>query len=382
MRRVVRSLLIVVLLLLGLWVVEAPRSEEAALERVARLAENAVRDGHFPSLSVAWVAPGEVIWAESCGLADAADGRAMTPSTPMPIGSISKVLIGQAAAQEAVAGRFDLDAPLGTYWADAPPTVAQMTFRALATHTSGLRDTEAGYEEAAYHFGALTHPVALEDFLTAYLTPGGALYSGDVLPEPGAHGYSNVGAALAAHALSQATGTPFDELSLEALAPLGLAATWDAAILPDRATLHEDKDGFQALAPYALATWPDGGLNASLEDLAKLLAAFMGGGRLNGTEVLPAAAVALQRQKHATPTETLSEGLFWAHETIDLPGLSLAVEGHSGGDPGLITMMYRIAGSDRGFVLMVNGYRDSDWTLAQAARIFFNLKRAADLSAR
>ncbi|MEM6727466.1 MAG: serine hydrolase domain-containing protein [Pseudomonadota bacterium] len=366
---------------ISVYLLEAPRSEAAALDRVERLAGNTVRDGHWPSLSVAYVAPGEVLWTQSFGLADIDAERPMTPDTVMPIGSISKVIIGLTAAVEAAAGRFDVDASLEAYWPDVPGPAASLTFRQLATHTSGLRDTDTVYEEAGYAWGTLTHPVPLKAFLISALTPGGALYSEATFgAAPGeTRQYSNIGAGLAAQALAEATGVPFEDLTRRnVLAPLGLErVVWDATLTRNRATLYGATDaGFEALEPYALATWPDGGLNASVSDLARLLAAIVGGGVLDGERIIPAEAVALQRLP-AFPSLT-PDGLFWAYEAIDLPGLSLAVEGHNGADPGLLTLMYRVDGTDRGFVLMVNGFRDTNWTLLQAARLLLNLKRAAE----
>lgn len=117
---------------------------------------------------------------------------------------------------------------------------------------------------------------------------------------------------------------------------------------------------------------------------------MMGNGRVQGMDLLPARAVALQRDPSARGLPGMGpgmedidgQGLFWAYERIELPGLSIPVEGHSGGDPGLLTMMYRVAGTDRGFVIMVNGLSETNWTLLQAGRLLANLARAAQLSER
>lgn len=341
-------------------------------------------------MSLAFVAPGRVISAESYGFADIETARAMTPATPMPIGSISKVIIGAAAAVEADAGRLDLDAPISTYWPDAPDALSGVTFRHLATHTGGIRDSEAGYEGQAYAQGTLTHPVPLGRFLTDYLTPSGAHYAAGTVgvTEPGAvHAYSNVGAALAAHILAETTGTPFALLTQgHVFDPLVLTATWDATQAPGRATLYEPGEGgaLAPLEPYALATWPDGGLNATLNDLARLLATYMGGGRFEDARLLPADAIQTQttlatRGKPGMD-DTMADGLFWQAERVSLPTLSLDVVGHSGGDPGVLTMMYQVIGTKRGFVVMVNGMRDDPVTLFHALRLLTAIKRAAVLA--
>ncbi|MEM1237181.1 MAG: serine hydrolase domain-containing protein [Pseudomonadota bacterium] len=397
---ILRALLLAFLVAGIVFYIQLPRSEEAALSRIDRLARNTTADGHWPAISIAFVAPGEILWQRSYGSADIANARPMTPETPMPIGSISKVIIGLTAAEEARADRFDLDAPLSDHWPDLPPQLGAASFRQLGNHSSGLRDSARGYDLAAYAQNTLTHPEPLRDYLENYLFEGGSHFEPDtvgVTPAGATYAYSNVGAALAADILARAANTDFAALSQRnALTPLGLSATWDATTLDNRAKLYEARGGtFEALPPYALATWPDGGLNASLSDLAKLLATLMADGSYQGIELLAPETVQILKEVPSADEGVSSgigtslfagerfdraDGLFWAYERWELPLLTLEVEGHSGGDPGLVTMMYRVAATDRGFVIMVNGLKEDTWSLLQAARLLTLIKRAALLS--
>ncbi|MEL6702425.1 MAG: hypothetical protein AAFO58_12230, partial [Pseudomonadota bacterium] len=58
---------------------ETPKDREAALARIDRMATRMTEAGHWPAVSLAAVAPGEVIWLKSYGMADIATDRAMTP---------------------------------------------------------------------------------------------------------------------------------------------------------------------------------------------------------------------------------------------------------------------------------------------------------------
>ena len=361
-----------------------PDGVEARRARIVELVEAGVAKGDWPGAMWAEVAPGRIVSLNAAGFADIGAARAMTPDTIMPIGSISKVIVGLAAAEAIASGALDPDAPLSDYLSlyVAWPDGASRSFGQLATHTSGLLDTDGGYDEAGYHFGSTTHPVPLADFLADYLSQDGALYD----PEgnfsswaPGSvYAYSNVGAGLAAQAIADATGQDFAAYSQAVLAPLGLSGGWghlgppgkDAAVLYTRGA----DDAFEPLPPYGLATWPDGQYTASARDLAKLLAAVMGGGAFDGDQLVERQVVDLLTGPRIVGLEGLATeddkvGLFWSEETLSFGIWRQRLEGHSGGDPGVFTMMYRTAGTDTGFVLMMNGEPERVFGLIRLARI-------------
>lgn len=262
------------------------------------------------------------------------------------------------------------------------PDGQDRTFVHLATHTSGIRDTDAGYEEAGYHFGATSHPVPLADFLVSYLTEGGALHDPQAnfgTWAPGSrYEYSNIGAGLAGLAIQGAVGVDFATYSAGVLAPLEMSAGWghlgpagDAA-----ATLYEwgETGAFTALPPYGLATWPDGQYTASAHDLARLLATVMADGRFGDRQLLAPEVVARLTTPLVRGLDGMEDpddwvGLFWGHENLSFGPWHFSVDGHSGGDPGVFTLMYHQPGGDRGFVLMMNGGRESVWGLTRLARI-------------
>jgi CubicO group peptidase (beta-lactamase class C family) len=361
-----------------------PADVPARWAGIQRLAETGVAKGDWPGIMWAQVVPGRIIRTGAVGVADTASGWPMTPDTTMPIGSISKVVVGLAAAAAIEAGALDPDAPLSDYlsldvaWPDGEPR----SFAQLATHTSGIVDTDAGYEAAGYHFGATTHPVPLADFLTDYLTANGALYDAAAnfaaFPPGSQYAYSNVGAGLAALAIEEATGREFAGYSADVLAPLALSGGWGhLGPAPEgAATLYAtgEAGGFEALPPYGLATWPDGQYTASAVDLAKLLATVMGGGVFEGDALIEPGVIDELTRPRVTGLDRMgapddSVGLFWGVETLRVALWRQQLEGHSGGDPGLFTMMYRKPGADTGFVLMMNSVPERTGTILRLVRI-------------
>lgn len=357
-----------------------PGSLEARLAKVERIAAEGVEAGRWPGMMWAVVAPGEVLATGAAGFADIEAGRAMTPDTVMPIGSISKVVTGLAGAQAMLDGDLDPAAPIseGLTVPFDPPDGAVRTFEQLATHTSGIADTDAGYEAVGYHYGDVAHPVGLDAFLGRYLGVDGDLFAPENFEAgPGeVYAYSNVAAGLAGQVVADAVGEDFAAYSLRVLEPLGMSGTWGHLGAEDPATLYErdEAGGFEAHPPYGLATWPDGQFNASAADLARLMAVMLGGGSLEGEEVLApelVAEVMRPRLKDAPGMTGPGDwiGLFWVRDTLDLAPFSFQFEGHSGGDPGVITFMYRAEGQETAFVLMLNGEPDGTGDLIQLVRI-------------
>ena len=80
----------------------------------------------------------------AAGYGRTASGSAVTPSTAMPVASLSKAFTSLAVMQLVEAGRIDLDKPVVTYLPDFAvddPRGGAITLRHLLTHTSGLSDS-------------------------------------------------------------------------------------------------------------------------------------------------------------------------------------------------------------------------------------------------
>lgn len=343
----------------------APGDAAARVELDPRIEER-MRHAGIVGLGAAILVDGQVAWTEGYGLADRETGRPFTPETVLNVGSISKTVIGVELLRAVEAGRLRLDDDVSLHLPfrvrnprhpDLP-----ITFRQLATHTSGITDRAPVYE-SSYHSGG-DSPVALDAFLRDYFEPGGRLYSVDnfVDAEPGRlREYSNIGAALAAWAVERATGTPFPTSTRDGIfRPLGMSGTgWFLSEI-DRSRhsrLYDASSGTPVEIPlYGLATYPDGGLRTSVSDLARFFLALLGDGSFDGARVLSPASVAELRRFHYTAgnrpenvrLEEKNSGIFWSTK------LDVTLVGHGGSDPGVQAEMLAEPSLRVGVILLSN----------------------------
>ena len=323
-------------------------------------------EGGIVGAAAAVIVDGRVAWRGGYGYADRQRGIPFTTATVMNIASISKTVTGAAMMRAVEQCRLALDDDVNRY---LPFRVVNphrpgvpVTLRQLATHTSGIVDRWPVYARA-YHFGG-DAPQPLGAFLADYLVQGGADYASDNFLDamPGTRReYSNIGAALAGYVVERATGTPLNVYTREQFfRPLGMAHTrWFIAEAPmdDHTTAYTVEDGWALpLPPYGVATWPDGGLRTSVDDLSKFLIALLGGGRAGGVRVLQRASVAemtrlqwtpAHHPENADPAEKNS-GLFWSTK------FDVRYVGHGGNDPGVRADMLATPALDAAVVLFTN----------------------------
>lgn len=276
------------------------------------------------SLSVAAIRDGRVVYERAFGrrFIDAngkgADKPAET-STLYRIASISKLVTTLGVMKLVEENKLALDADIATYlgypvrnphFPDAP-----VTLRMLLTHTSSLRD-DAGY---------YSWPPGSD--LRDFLTPGGKLYGNGAMwssqAAPGRYfHYANLPWGVVGTVMEKATGERFDLLMKRiVLDPLGLPGGYDPAglspaALANLATLYRkatagDENVWNPRGPwiaqvddyanarpvarapagYAIGSnatifGPQGGMRASVHDLARVMIMLMDGGEIARRRVL------------------------------------------------------------------------------------------------
>lgn len=169
-----------------------------------------------PSLSAAVYKGGEVVWADTVGIAEEG-GTDATPDTQYRIGSISKTFTAAAVLLLADEGALALDDPLERHVPEAEP--GSMTIRRLLAHSSGLQRESPGEVWETLEFPKGDELVA-------------RLKEAELVLPAGAHWhYSNLAYALLGEIVARASGTPFDRFVDERLiGPLGLGrTTWRSA---------------------------------------------------------------------------------------------------------------------------------------------------------
>lgn len=274
-----------------------------------------------PGMSVAVVRGDAPVLLRGFGVTDVSSRTPVTADTPFYIASSTKSFTGMAAAILEQRGRWDLDDPLRRWLPAArlPASISAdtITLRDLLTHTSRI-DNDAIVFRTAY---SGEHD---RELLVRLLGESG-------VKEPG-FAYGNIGYVVASLAMETAAGTAWkDVVAREILDPLGMKRTsgyrsaFDGQVL---ALPHGAGSGPRAfeIRPYIkhdVNMHAAGGLITTAADLARWLEANLNDGRMDGNEVLPAAAVREAHRQQASTKASFFQfartgyGLGWYHSQYD-----------------------------------------------------------------
>ncbi|MDI9632577.1 MAG: serine hydrolase domain-containing protein [Methanolinea sp.] len=241
---------------------------------------------HIPGAAIVVVRGDGVVFARGYGHADPLAGEPMDPArTLVRVGSISKVVTWIGVMQQVDRGNLDLDTDINVYLsgvrvADTYPGWP-VTLRHLMTHSAGFEDRLAGIFTPE---GSTPLPpcAALARGMPARVRPPGEVPS-----------YSNHGAALAACAIENATGTRFEEYAeYEILRPVGMGNS--TFLQPPPAGLRERLAGGFVFSggkyerqDFEHVTFPaSGGLSATPLDMGLLVACLLNGGNVSGRQAI------------------------------------------------------------------------------------------------
>jgi CubicO group peptidase (beta-lactamase class C family) len=343
-----------------------PLAHAADTAKLDQFIQSKMDEANIVGLGAAVIVDGKVAWSRGYGYADRDKGTPFTPDTVLNIASITKNITGAAMMRAVSEGKLSLDEDINTY---LPFKVtnpyhpdAKITLRHLATHTSGLLDRGKTFRDAYMYEGR--KPQALGDFLKAYYVPGGSLYAKENFADakPGAHrAYSNFGAGLAGYIVELAVKERLDRYTIRHIfQPLGMTNTsWFLADtdMNKHARPYISQDTLLSPIPhYETATYPDGGVRSSVNDLSIYFIALLNGGEYGGKRILPRQAVEEIQRFQFSPgskPENLdlskeNSGLFWATK------MGATLVGHGGSDPGIKTEMLARPSKDVGVVVFMN----------------------------
>jgi len=258
-----KNALAVLFLALGCVAAAAPPSDD--IDHFATVVLREISD--LPSAGVAAVKDGRVVYLKNA-------------DTAYYIGSTTKAYTGLACAILAARGQLDLDAPVSKY---LPESNTAITLRAFLTHTSGIRNDGIVFRTA--YSGEHT-PQQLAALLRESRTI-----------QPGFR-YDNLGYVVASLVIERITGKPWQQ-ALDALVfqPLGMTHTTAYMSKAKRWTMatpyYRNRAGdivplqFEKVDATMHAA---GGIVTTPADLARWLLANLGKGRIDGKQLIPAAA--------------------------------------------------------------------------------------------
>lgn len=304
--------------------VQAPERYAAAKAVIERAIEN----GETPSIAVAVLDDGKIVWAEGFGLADVEARTKATPDTIYRLASISKPFTATAIMQLVERGLVDLDRPVNEYLAtDAQlrayrGTADQITVRRLLNHTAGLPTHWNFFYEGET-------PPSRDESIRQF---GFAAF------EPGTRtNYSNFAFGVLDHVVARLGETSYrDWLVRELCDPIGMKHT-DVGIRPgaeDHAAIgYRKTDGaWQKVRNYGFDHDGASAVRSSVNDLMRFARLQINRGQVDGTHVLSEESALAMRQKTAEAAGS-SFGIGWS--AAKLRGLD-ALQ-HSGGMPGVST---------------------------------------------
>jgi CubicO group peptidase (beta-lactamase class C family) len=312
-------------------------------------------------LAVGVVRDGRLECFSGHGLADIASNRPVTQDTVFRIGSVTKTFTAIAVMQLWEQGLVDLDAPANDYLRayqliPAKAGFRPATVRHLLTHTAGIR--EVLHPSGLLRMRDLGETVKLGRPLPSLAE----YYQGGLRTDaqPGSRFmYSNHGFATLGQLVEDVTGTPLDRYFRKHIfEPLGMAATdlvRSERIESHLATGYELRaDGAKPVTDYEVITVGGGAVYSTPRDMARYLAALLGGGTGAHGAVLQPATLAAMFEPHYRPDPRIPGfGLGFFRTNL---GGHLAVE-HDGILPGFDAQLLLAPDDGVGVMAFANGAR-------------------------
>ncbi len=338
----------------------------------------------FNGFAVSIVDEKGILYQHGFGFADIVNNKKYTTQTIQNIGSVSKTFVGIALLKAQELGKLNLDESIDKYlpFKVFNPNFPQdkITIRQLATHTSSITDNEF-YSSKNYYlkpnqnldglkltfedeqsFNPADSIISLQSYLENVISEKGKWNKDSFTAhKPGTiYEYSNVGTALAAFIVEQAMGEPFNQFTRKyILEPLKMKDSgWktEEVDVTKYAILYENPT--TPLPYYGLITYPDGGFITNITDLSKYLSELIKGYNGKGTILSKESYKEYFRPQ-------LSESYFTERNTKNPYNESYNVGifmgfgytgyiGHTGGDPGIMSIMFFDPKTSLGRIMLFN----------------------------
>jgi CubicO group peptidase (beta-lactamase class C family) len=352
---------------------------------ITNLGYYSIADSGFNGFSVAIVNKNGTMYNKGIGLANTETKKGYTENTIQNIGSISKTIVGIALLKAQELGKLKLDDAINKYLpfkvTNPYYNTIPITIRNLATHTSTITDN-AFYQKRNYIlkpnqplqnvklfledeqvFNPYDSIVSMNSYLQNVLTANGKWYNKeDFLNQKPSEifEYSNVGTCLAAYIIELATGEPFNKFTEKhILKPLKMSSSgwkFEDVNFANHSHLYYSPDS--VLPFYSLITYPDGNFITSSTDLSKFLLELIKGHSGNGS-ILNAASYKEYFKQQLTAKHYLKRNEKNPYSDEFNVGIFIGFSytgniGHTGGDPGVSTIMFFDPKTAIGRLLIVN----------------------------
>lgn len=345
-----------------------------------------VASGSPPGMSLVVVKDGKIIYQKGFGWADEPQKIPATAESVYHWWSITKIATAIAILQLQEQGKLQLEDTvhkfLSFFNVQYPSSSSRpVTIRHLLTHSSGLSDPGWRIIGWIHHDGepavnqtALVKKV-LPDYSTLEFEPGDSTQ------------YSNIGYMVLGAIIEQITGRSYENYMREhILRPLAMNHTdflYTEDMEPsETAGSHPLFDAMTLLLPLVAPSYireisgkhlwferiytdqtPSTGLIGSADDAARLIAAYLNGGELDGKRILSQASIERMTKEGHIKAGNRWQGIGWqVHD--DNGQLILR---HSGGGPGFSTEIRLYPDKNLGFVLFANDVTCEPWQILRTA---------------
>lgn len=310
---------------------------------------------------------GRIVFQGARGMANSDWGVANSPATKFRLASLTKQFTAMVVLQLARDGTLELDAPMTRYLSDYPAASGdRVTIRHLLNHTSGI----PSYTSRPDYFAKTAKmQYSVRDFVAEFCS--------DPLEfEPGSqYSYNNSGYFLLGAIIERVTGRPYAQvLSERILEPLGMTDSGvddQYRVIPGRATGYHDILGGRRLAPWLDMSTPfaAGAIFSTVGDLWKwdraLSARTLLDGELERAMTTPglggyAFGWEIMEAPDAPEASAVADA---AAVASGVAAPASVVHFHSGGMPGVSTLLWREPASERCIIVLGNTFQTAAFAL-------------------
>jgi CubicO group peptidase (beta-lactamase class C family) len=328
------------------------------------------------------------------GVADIASSSPITEDTVFRIGSITKTFTAIAVLQLWEQGLVELDAPANDYLyayklIPAKPRFPPATVRQLLTHTAGIPEVVYAADLLHPGWGPFDARPAVQSVRVGAPLPSLAeYYRGGLrlVVEPGsAFAYSNHGFATLGQLVEDLSGMPLARYFRERIfEPLGMA---DSDLVRSERVASRLATGY-VVGPKGAKSVPDrdwvgaggGGIYSTTRDLARYLAALLGGGANEHGSVLHPMTLATMFEPQYQPDPRVP-GVGLAFFRNDAGGHRLV--GHEGILPGFNSALSLAPDDGIGVIALTNGSHGAFvWLPTELGRLLHHLLGVPDEGVR
>lgn len=343
------------------------------------------KNGVFNGFAVSIVNEKGTLYQKGFGFSDIKKQKQYTESTIQNIASISKTFVGLALLKAQELGKLNLDDPINRYlpFKVVNPSFPndEITIRHLANHTSSIIDNEFYLSknyflkenqdlhgmnmifEETLVFNPKDSVVSMEVFLFNLLSEKGKWKTKEIFArnKPGdVYEYSNIATTLAGFVIEKATGETFDKFTAKhILKPLKMNASgwhFEDINFADFSRLYENPK--KVLPFYSMVSYPDGNFITSINDLSLYLSELIKGYNGKGTILTKesfkeffrpqlASHNFIERNDKNPYDESYNIGIFIGFGCTGFVG-------HTGGDPGVGSIMFFDPKNNIGRILIIN----------------------------